>query len=34
VYDFSEELTPPIAQAVPTAVQLVIELLTRPSGVS
>jgi hydrogenase maturation protease len=30
VYDFSEELTPPVAAAVPQAVELVMELLTRP----
>jgi hydrogenase maturation protease len=29
VYDFSEELTPPVAAAVPKAVQLVLELLQR-----
>lgn len=27
VYDFSEELTPPVAAAVPSAVQKVLELL-------
>jgi hydrogenase maturation protease len=27
VYDFSEELSPPVAQAVPQAVQIVLELL-------
>ena len=28
VYDFSEELTPPVAAAVPQAVEMVMELLT------
>ena len=27
IYDFSEELSPPVAQAVPQAVQIVLELL-------
>ncbi len=31
VYDFSEELTPPVAAAVPQAVELVMNLLNSPS---
>jgi hydrogenase maturation protease len=30
VYDFSEELTPPVAAAVPDAAQLVVDLLSTP----
>jgi hydrogenase maturation protease len=30
VYDFSEELTPPVAEAVPRAVQAVLDLLANP----
>jgi Ni,Fe-hydrogenase maturation factor len=29
VYDFSEELSPPVAAAVPVAVERVLELLNR-----
>lgn len=29
VYDFSEELSPPLAEAVPKATQIVVELLTQ-----
>ena len=29
VYDFSEELSPPVMEAVPNAVQIVVELLTQ-----
>jgi hydrogenase maturation protease len=31
IYDFGEELTVPVAAAVPTAVQIVIDLLPKPS---
>jgi Ni,Fe-hydrogenase maturation factor len=27
VYDFSEDLTPPVAQSIPIAVQMVMELI-------
>jgi hypothetical protein len=30
VYDFSEELTPPVAAAVPQAVEIVMDLLDLP----
>jgi Ni,Fe-hydrogenase maturation factor len=29
VYDFSEELTPPVANALPIAVQAVLDLLSK-----
>ena len=34
VYDFSEELTPPVAAAVPQAVELVMDLLNLREGVT
>ncbi len=33
-YDFCEELTPPVAESVPVATRMVLELLALPSGVS
>jgi Ni,Fe-hydrogenase maturation factor len=30
IYDFSEELSPPVADAVPQATQIVLDLLKQP----